>query len=472
MTRAGTNATGWTTLADVRARLRRRWENGQYLAAWAKGEPFEPVEVPLRGPAVSELADRFDEARTWSREWLTAAERSTDFRLPTRTVGGRSIGTNRIPARFVVDGGWDALWRLLQVTAEVQRFVRLRAITAAEGHVTARLPAATGTEPREADPPELDDVTRPGSLDATPPRFRGTAASGPGPGPADGSVTVATLVGWVNTHPVRVLQHSPEQWARILATTRWLVRERGQGRYLRQVPVPDVDTKFIEAHRALLAELLDLLLPDAAVDQAVSRSQFARRYGFRSPPAYARFRSLDPAANRLPGVGELSVRVEDLGAAAPDVGTVFVLENEITYLAFPDVPDAAAVFGGGYGLTGLAAHPWFAGRRVLYWGDLDTHGFAILDRLRAEIPDAESFLMDRATLLAHPDQWVREPSQHRTQLPRLTPEEAALHQDLVSHAYGDAIRLEQERISFPHVEATLTRLLVAPPAATAPRRAG
>ncbi|OHV33549.1 MULTISPECIES: Wadjet anti-phage system protein JetD domain-containing protein [Pseudofrankia] len=448
-TRTGTKAAGWTTLADARARLRRRWESGQYLAAWAKGEPFETVEVPLRGPAVGELAERFDEARAWSQEWFAAEDRSADFRLPTRTVGGRSIGTNKIPARLVVDGGWDALWRLLQVTADVRRFTELRRLTAGEGRslTAGGLVEASATGHREA------AASDPG--EGTVPRFRGTPTTGPG----DGSATAAALVDWVNTHPARVLQHTPEQWARILATTRWLMRERGQGRYLRQVPVPGVDTKFIEVHRALLAELLDLLLPDGAVDQAVPRAQFARRYGFRSQPAYVRFRSLDPTVNRLPGVGELGVRIEDLAAAAPNVGTVFVLENEITYLAFPDVPDAAAVFGGGYGLTGLAAHPWFAGRRVLYWGDLDTHGFAILDRLRAEIPDAESFLMDRATLLAHPDQWVREPSQHRAPLPRLTPDEAALHQDLVSHAYGDAIRLEQERIGFPHLEAALTRRL-------------
>ena len=39
---------------------------------------------------------------------------------------------------------------------------------------------------------------------------------------------------------------------------------------------------------------------------------------------------------------------------------------------------------------------------LVYWGDLDTHGFAILNRLRECFPHARSMLMDRATLLAHP----------------------------------------------------------------------
>ena len=33
-------------------------------------------------------------------------------------------------------------------------------------------------------------------------------------------------------------------------------------------------------------------------------------------------------------------------------------------------------------------------------GDIDTHGFAILDTLRARFDHVESFLMDRDTLMA------------------------------------------------------------------------
>jgi hypothetical protein len=44
---------------------------------------------------------------------------------------------------------------------------------------------------------------------------------------------------------------------------------------------------------------------------------------------------------------------------------------------------------------------------VLYWGDLDTHGFAILDELRAHCPHAESLLMNRATFLElAPDRYM------------------------------------------------------------------
>ena len=45
--------------------------------------------------------------------------------------------------------------------------------------------------------------------------------------------------------------------------------------------MPGVDSKFIEAHRGVLGEWLDLVLPPEAVDASAGGvAQFARRYGF------------------------------------------------------------------------------------------------------------------------------------------------------------------------------------------------
>ena len=77
-----------------------------------------------------------------------------------------------------------------------------------------------------------------------------------------------------------------------------------------------------------------------------------------------------------------------LADAQSAVQRVFITENEINGLAFPEVPDAAVIFGLGYGLERLAEVRWLRGKAIYYWGDIDTHGFAILDRLRAMFPDA------------------------------------------------------------------------------------
>lgn len=59
--------------------------------------------------------------------------------------------------------------------------------------------------------------------------------------------------------------------------------------------------------------------------------------------------------------------------------------------------------------------PWLSGAEIVYWGDIDTHGFAILDRLRAWLPATRSVLMDRDTLLTHRERWGTEdrPEQER-----------------------------------------------------------
>jgi hypothetical protein len=95
---------------------------------------------------------------------------------------------------------------------------------------------------------------------------------------------------------------------------------------------------------------------------------------------------------------------------------------------------------------------WLADLDVVYWGDIDTHGFAILNRLRQYLPYARSMLMDRDTLLGHRDHWATEPSPTSVALDRLAPAESALYADLTSNTFGRSVRLEQERVSFSAVE--------------------
>jgi hypothetical protein len=137
------------------------------------------------------------------------------------------------------------------------------------------------------------------------------------------------------------------------------------------------------------------------------------------------------------------------------VERVFITENEINGLAFPSVPGSLVIFGLGYGLDRLSEVRWLHRRALHYWGDIDTYGFHILDRLRALFPDAQSFLMDRETLLGHAPLWVRESSPYDGELPRLTSTERALYDDLRHNRLGERVRLEQERIPYGWVQRAL-----------------
>ncbi len=253
------------------------------------------------------------------------------------------------------------------------------------------------------------------------------------------------LVPWLTGHPMRALRLA-DDWDRLLATVSWIEQRQAPGMYLRQVDAPGVDTKFIERHKGVLTELLDTQLDPSRV--SAGAADFAGRYGFLRRPGYVRFR----VAGGYRGFSELSVRAGEFTMAPSGVSRAYVIENEITYLAFP-VPDGALViFGGGYAVPVLEPLGWLAGLDVLYWGDIDTHGFAILNRLRHYLRHARSMLMDRATLLDHRDHWTTEPSPAAAALDRLDAAESALYTDLISDGYAPSVRLEQERISFAAIE--------------------
>jgi hypothetical protein len=116
------------------------------------------------------------------------------------------------------------------------------------------------------------------------------------------------------------------------------------------------------------------------------------------------------------------------------------------------VPGVAVVLGGGYAVSRLAALPWLVDRDVVYWGDLDTHGFRALDRLRRFAPATRSMLMDLPTLLTHRAHWSHEPVPVTEHLALLTADEQACYQALLRGDHGDRVRLEQERIRFSALE--------------------
>jgi len=140
------------------------------------------------------------------------------------------------------------------------------------------------------------------------------------------------------------------------------------------------------------------------------------------------------------------------------VKALFIVENEINYLSFPDMPHALLVFGSGYGFEGLKKATWLHDCAMYYWGDLDTHGFAILNQLRASFPHVQSFLMDNDTFMAHKHAWGYEPKQETKELSHLSAHEQCVYDDLRSNALGHQLRLEQEHISFSVVQKSLREI--------------
>jgi hypothetical protein len=388
----------WTTPRELRAQLARLWDRGVLARPLASKDATFPLRLMLKGPSSAELTDRFEAVRAWAADLAAVPH----MRIEWREVRHRVQGVQRLPAQAWVDS-LDAALAVLGKRREGERLAQAVARTRAE------CPA---------------------------------------------------LLPWLARKPLQAIELA-DAWPQLLAVVRWLAAHPRSGIYLRQVDVAGVHSKFIEAHRTVLSELLDLVLPaDAIVEGSTGVTQFAARYGFRDKPVRIRFRLLDAATQSIPGLAcpDITLDAESFARMQCEVARVFVTENETNFLAFPEVPNALVVFGAGYGWEALAHARWLARCEMRYWGDIDTHGFAILDQLRGHFPHVASFLMDRETLHAHRQYWGEEPLQVRHELSRLDHEERTLYDALRENRIRDKLRLEQERVGFRWVTTRLREI--------------
>lgn len=395
-------AESWPTFADVLTVVRRRWDRGVYLRARAEGLAWEPVVVPVaKGPVATNLTADLRGVVTWAERFMadSASARQAGVEVQTRSLRSKAIGANDVPARIVF-GTFEVLVAALGVGDEVSAFDDVLAAT------SRRLPAA---------------------------RDR------------------------VVAHHREAIEHRAE-WGRILDVVCWIVDHDVSELMLRHLDLPGIDTKFVERHRKVLVQLLDLALPAERVD-VLAGSDVAARYGFRPKPSYVQFRVLSPVPELPAGLSELTLRADELSAIPLSVRTVFIVENHTSYLAFPPVKSSIVVFGQGFKVATVDAVRWLADRDVVYWGDIDTYGFSILDQLRRRVPGTRSMLMDRETLLAHTDHVGVEERQVHAELVHLTEEERALYADLIEDRFGRNVRLEQERIRFGEVRRAVERMV-------------
>jgi hypothetical protein len=390
----------WTKPADLRAQVQKLWDKGELLASLLSAEPLFPKRLLLKTPTSAEIAEQFDAVRSWSGEL-----RAMPYcRIEMREFKHRVFGANTVPQE-----AWlDCIDNALEIIGKKR-----------EAACFAALLEAT----RQHQPP---------------------------------------LLQWLAKRPLRALALA-DDWHLLLEIVAWVQQHPRPALYLRQIDIPGVHSKFIEAHRGVLIELLDAVLPPGAIDPAACGvSQFAQRYGFRDKPARIRFRVLDPQHTLLPGdtLQDITLDAGSFAQLGPKVTRVFITENEINFLAFPQIKESMVIFGAGYGFDMLRDAEWLNRCQIYYWGDIDTHGFAILDQLRCQFDHVESFLMDRATLLAFQAQWGKEEKQTLRDLPRLKYEEKSLYDDLRDNRMRKNVRLEQEKISFGWVITALSALPV------------
>jgi hypothetical protein len=223
----------------------------------------------------------------------------------------------------------------------------------------------------------------------------------------------------------------------------WISQHPQSNLYPRQLPVPGLDSKWLERRKGLIADLVTSLK-----DEASSTLDFYRRCGLKPLPVLMRLRILDSELRaHVGGLEDITAPVNHIATLNLPVSHVYIVENLQTGLAFNDLPGSIVIVGLGYHVDVLAELPWLKQAKCYYWGDIDTHGFAILNRARSYLPDSQSVLMDEKTLHQHQPLWGKEDKQHAAiELPHLTKTEQSLYLQIKQQHWGENLRLEQEKI--------------------------
>lgn len=222
---------------------------------------------------------------------------------------------------------------------------------------------------------------------------------------------------------------------RLCLALRWFHVKPHSGLRARAVPIEGLDTKWVASHRRLLQRLLGV-----------------NDLGLAEGDRTMRVRFLDPTLAPAPGFIDVSVPFGSL--PLPDDLTVLVVENKETFLALPQTLEGSnvvLVWGAGYTASAFPELPWVRrARQIVYWGDADADGYAILNAVRTRLSaegcsvSVVSAAMDIATVHRFLHLAVTDPGDAARALPHLNEEEERARRFLI--ASGNK-RLEQERVS-------------------------
>jgi hypothetical protein len=355
-----------------------------FLRAWLAGDVFFPRVIPT-----NRTLDRDDiPAAIAAMHSLRAGAKETlgyGYSIEWRTIRSGHFGRNPFPDRIVLETPEDLL-RLIGKSSEFKAF------------------AAAIAKIRN-DLPQLND--------------------------------------WTAKHLRTVIDIAPDL-DRLIGVAKYFLSHPNPGCYVRELPVP-VDTKFIERYEAVLMDWLNRLLPPQAIHSG--ETKFARRFGLRTPSSHFLMRFLCPVLQAEAGCpwSELSLPLESLATLSIRPAQVLIVENRINLLTLPPCSHSLALWGEGHAVVEFRTLPWLSDADVIYWGDIDVEGFAILSSLRATFPHVRSLHMDEETIDCFPQFHGNGTGRTPPVPPLLTPAERAAFE----RCCRENLRLEQERVPFP-----------------------
>ncbi len=377
------------TSAEIKKKASRKYTD--YLRDVATGKTFQPIEIPCDKKASNTIAEYQKEYNDIRS--LSKEVKGYGYSIEWKTIKNRILGTQDFPSKIKFETAED-FERFLQITKEVANFRKNVAL------IKGRFPK---------------------------------------------------LQCWIEKYPLKVIDNS-EYWSDILKVLDYFSKNPQPQLYIRELPI-EVHTKFIEQHKALIGELLDIVIKEYI---NTNEKEFEKRYNLRYDEPTVRMRLLDRilAKKLFYGLDDITIPISLFLKLQIPISKVYIVENKVNFLTFPLIPNSIVIWGKGYGVASIKESELLKSTELIYWGDLDAQGFEILSQFRSYFGQVKSLLMDKATFDNYFEKECGTPSKIIVKL-NLTTEEEELYQYIKVNNY----RLEQEKIPQRYVIEQLKCLL-------------
>ena len=377
------------TSIEIKKKALRKYP--EYLRNVAAGTDFQPIEILCDKKASNTMAEFHKELEDIRS--LSKEVKGYGYTIVWKTIKTKLLGTQDLPSRITFETA-DDYERFLQKKKEVADFRRDAA------RISEKFPK---------------------------------------------------LQHWIEKYPQKVIENS-EDWADIGKVLDYFFKNPQPQLYIRELPI-EVHTKFIEQHKALIGELLDIVIKEYI---NTNEKEFEKRYNLRYDEPTVRMRLLDRtlAKKLFYGLDDITIPISLFLKLQIPISKVYIVENKVNFLTFPLIPNSIVIWGKGYGVASIKESELLKSTELIYWGDLDAQGFEILSQFRSYFGQVKSLLMDKATFDNYFEKECGTPSKINVKL-NLTTEEEELYQYIKVNNY----RLEQEKIPQRYVIEQLKYLL-------------
>ena len=320
------------TSAEIKKKASRKYTD--YLRDVAAGKTFQPIEIPCDKKASDTIAEYQKEFNDIRS--LSKEVKGYGYTIDWKTVKTKMLGTQGLPSKIKFETAED-FERFLQKVKEVDVFRKNVALINGK---------------------------------------------------------FSELQCWIEKYPLKVIDNS-EYWSDILKVLDYFSKNPQPQLYIRELPI-EVHTKFIEQHKTVIGELLDIVIKEKI---NTNEKEFEKRYNLRCDEPLVRMRILDGtlSAEFFSGLDDITIPVSKFLRLQIPISKAYIVENKVNFLTFPLVANSIVIWGRGYGIASIKESELLKSSELMYWGDLDAQGFEILSQFRSYFAQVKSLLMDKTT---------------------------------------------------------------------------